>query len=170
MPIDFPNAPSVSDTHTVGSKTWVWDGTTWLDDTNGLALLLSGGTMTGDLVLTGTTVLTDGAVSKGYVDTEVDSFLTQPVNAQTTNYTLAAGDRGDFVTCDGTFNITIPSATFSPGDRVDFVNIGVGVITFVGSGVTINSVGAAVTVDTQWAGATFFFTSSTAGVLMGKLA
>lgn len=96
--------------------------------------------------------------------------LTPSVNAKTGAYTLTADDRGEFITCDGTFTITIPSATFSAGDRVDFVNIGTGVITFAGSGVTVNSVDAAVTIDTQWAGATFFFTSSSAGVLIGKLA
>ena len=29
MPINFPDSPSVNDTHTVGDRTWVWDGTTW---------------------------------------------------------------------------------------------------------------------------------------------
>lgn len=29
MAIDFPDSPSVNDTHTVGSVTWVWDGNTW---------------------------------------------------------------------------------------------------------------------------------------------
>jgi hypothetical protein len=27
--IDFPNSPSVNDTHTVGSKTWKWTGVSW---------------------------------------------------------------------------------------------------------------------------------------------
>lgn len=96
--------------------------------------------------------------------------LTPTVNAKTGAYTLVVGDRGEFITADGTFTITIPSGVFSAGDRVDFVNIGTGVITFAGSGVTVNSVDAAVTIDTQWAGATFFFTSPSAGVLIGKLA
>jgi hypothetical protein len=96
--------------------------------------------------------------------------LTPNVNAKSANYTLVVEDRGEFITCDGTFTITIPSATFSAGDRVDFVNIGTGVITFAGSGVTVNSIDAAVTIDTQWAGATFFFTSASAGVLIGRLA
>lgn len=106
------------------------------------------------------------------IDTELDTKapLTPAVNAKTANYTLVAGDKGEFITCSGTFTITIPSATFSAGDRVDFVNIGTGVITFAGSGVTVNSVDAAVTIDTQWAGATFFFTSASAGVLIGRLA
>lgn len=106
------------------------------------------------------------------VQTELDTKapLTPTVNAKTASYTLVAGDNGEFITCNGTFTITIPSATFTAGDRVDFVNIGTGIITFAGSGVTVNSVDALVTIDTQWAGATFFFTSSTAGVLIGKLA
>jgi hypothetical protein len=29
MAIDFPNSPSVNDTFTVGTRTWIWDGTTW---------------------------------------------------------------------------------------------------------------------------------------------
>jgi len=34
MPIDFPDAPSNGDTHTVGDKTWTWDGTVWNVVTN----------------------------------------------------------------------------------------------------------------------------------------
>ena len=29
MAINFPNSPSVSDTHVVGGTTWEWDGTAW---------------------------------------------------------------------------------------------------------------------------------------------
>jgi len=29
MAIDFPDSPSNGDTHTVGDKTWTWDGTAW---------------------------------------------------------------------------------------------------------------------------------------------
>lgn len=96
--------------------------------------------------------------------------LTPAVNAKTANYTLTANDKGTFIACNGTFTITLPSGVFAAGDRIDFVNTGTGVITFAGSGVTVNSVDAAVTIDTQWAGATFLFTSPTAGVLIGKLA
>ena len=113
---------------------------------------------------------TAGVTSAIQTQLDAKAPLTPAVNAKTSSYTLVAGDNGEFITCSGTFNITIPSATFAAGDRVDFVNIGTGVITFAGSGVTVNSVDAAVTIDTQWAGATFFFTSSTAGVLIGRLA
>jgi hypothetical protein len=27
--IDFPNSPSVDDTHTVGDRTWKWNGSVW---------------------------------------------------------------------------------------------------------------------------------------------
>ena len=27
--IDFPNSPSVNDTHTVNNRIWKWNGTTW---------------------------------------------------------------------------------------------------------------------------------------------
>ena len=101
---------------------------------------------------------------------DAKSPLTQSINAKTANYTLTLADRGEFITCDGTFTLTIPSATFTAGDRIDFLNIGTGLITIAGSGVTVNSIDAAVTIDTQWAGATFFFTSASAGVLVGKLA
>ena len=113
---------------------------------------------------------TAGVTSAIQTQLDAKAPLTPAVNAKTANYTLVVGDNGEFITCDGTFTLTIPSATFAAGDRVDFVNIGTGVITFAGSGVTVNSVDAAVTIDTQWAGATFFFTSSTAGVLIGRLA
>jgi hypothetical protein len=92
------------------------------------------------------------------------------VIAKTSAYTLLASDKNDLITASGTFTITIPSATFAAGDRVDFLNIGTGIITFAGSGVTVNSVDAALTIDTQWAAATFQFTSASAGVLVGKLA
>ena len=124
-----------------------------------------------DLTATATELnYTAGVTSAIQTQLDAKAPLTPAVNAKTANYTLVAGDNGEFITCDGTFTITIPSATFAAGDRVDFVNTGTGVITFAGSGVTVNSVDAAVTIDTQWAGATFFFTSSTAGVLIGKLA
>lgn len=29
MPIDFPDSPSVGDVFTIGTKQWMWDGTTW---------------------------------------------------------------------------------------------------------------------------------------------
>ena len=179
MAINFPDTPSINDTFSVEGKTWLWDGTSWVDDSDALAVLIAGSTMTGPLVLSGSPSLPNGAANKDYVDSQINSQtasiaskapLTPDVNAKTISHTLTASDRGEFITCTNTMTITIPSGTFSAGDRIDFVNIGTGVITFTGSGVTVNSVDGALTIDTQWAGATFFFTSPTAGVLIGKLA
>lgn len=96
--------------------------------------------------------------------------LTPSVNAKTGAYTLVLGDRGEFVTCDGTFTITVPGSVFSAGDRVDFVNIGSGTITFAGSGVTLSSKDSKVTIATQYSGATVFFTSASAAILVGDIA
>jgi hypothetical protein len=30
MAIDFPNSPETNSTHTVGGKTWTWNGTAWV--------------------------------------------------------------------------------------------------------------------------------------------
>ena len=135
-------------------------------------------TMDGDRLLNNIDTATISSANVTSLNVAAISDLT--ASATELNYTagvtsaiqtqLDAKDSGTMSRCDGTFTLTIPSATFAAGDRVDFVNIGTGVITFAGSGVTVNSVDAAVTIDTQWAGATFFFTSSTAGVLIGRLA
>jgi hypothetical protein len=98
------------------------------------------------------------------------ALLAPAISAKTADYTLVAGDNGSFITGSGTFTFTVPSGTFSTGERVDFINVGTGVVTFAGSGVTINSVDDALTIDTQWAGATLLFTSANVGVLIGKLA
>ena len=111
----------------------------------------------------------DGVTSGIQSQLDDKALLTPAVNAKTAAYTLVVGDRGEFITADGTFTITAPSATFSAGDRIDFVNIGTGVITFAGSGVTVNSKDAALTLATQWTAATLLFLSSTSAVLIGDI-
>ena len=34
MAINFPNSPSVNDTHTFGGKEWTWNGSSWVLSTN----------------------------------------------------------------------------------------------------------------------------------------
>ena len=112
----------------------------------------------------------DGVTSAIQSQLDDRALLTPAVNAKTAAYTLAVGDRGETITADGTFTLTAPSATFSAGDRVDFVNIGTGVITFAGSGVTVNSKEAALTIDTQYSAASILFLSSSTAVLIGDIA
>jgi hypothetical protein len=112
----------------------------------------------------------DGVTSGIQSQLDDKALLTPAVNAKTAAYTLAVGDRGETITADGTFTLTAPSGTFSAGDRVDFVNIGTGVITFAGSGVTINSKEAALTIDTQYSAASILFLSSSTAVLIGDIA
>lgn len=38
MPINFPNSPSIGDTHSSGAKTWTWDGEKWLLNSEDAAL------------------------------------------------------------------------------------------------------------------------------------
>ena len=35
MAINFPDSPTLSDSFTSGDRTWVWNGTTWSNDTAG---------------------------------------------------------------------------------------------------------------------------------------
>ena len=111
----------------------------------------------------------DGVTSGIQSQLDDKALLTPAVNAKTAAYTLAVGDRGETITADGTFTLTAPSATFSAGDRVDVVNIGTGVITFAGSGVTINPA-ATLTIESQWSAASILFLSSSTAVLIGDIA
>ena len=94
----------------------------------------------------------------------------QPIAAKTGAYTVQASDNESLITCNGTFSITAPSGVFSGGERIDFLNIGSGVITFAGSGVTINSKGNVLTINAQYAAASLVFTSSTQAYLIGSIA
>lgn len=92
------------------------------------------------------------------------------VSTKTGAYTLAVGDTNDLIQADGTFTITVPASIFATGTRVDIANIGTGIITIAGSGLTLQSKDAKVTIDKQFAAATLFFTSATTALLVGDLA
>lgn len=130
---------------------------------------------TGAIVASTTTATEIGYVSgvTSAIQTQLNSKapLAQPIEAKTTTYTLVAGDKGDLLTGDGTFTVTIPASVFSAGDRVDFINIGTGTITFAaGSGLTLNSADAKVTITKQYGAATIFFRTATNAILVGNLA
>ena len=145
--IDFPNSPAVDDVFTAGNSSYKWTGAAWVSN------------------------------NLGQIDAEDVTGLTdfiRAVSAEISNkteaYTLVAGDANTLIQADGTFTITVPDATIPAGSRVDIVNIGTGVITVAGDELTISSKGGAVTIASQYAGATLFFTSTTTALLIGDLA
>ena len=195
MAINFPDSPTLNQVFSAAGRTWKWDGTTWVSV--GAELVAADIT---DLTATATEInYTDGvtsaiqtqlngkqAIVSGVSDTEISyldgvtsaiqtqlnarALLTQVIEAKTGAYTLTAAEKGELVTCSGTFTLTVPGNVFVAGDRVDVINIGSGTITFAGSSLTLNSTDAKVTINKQWAGATIFFTSATTAVLIGNLA
>jgi hypothetical protein len=97
--------------------------------------------------------------------------LLAAVSTKSGAYTLLVTDTNDLIQVDGTVTITVPASVFSAGARVDFINIGSGVVTFgAGAGLTLSSKDSLVTIETQYAAATVFFTSATTAILVGELA
>jgi hypothetical protein len=145
--IDFPNSPTVGQIFTAGNSSYRWTGAAWVS--NNL-----------------------GQIEAEDVVGLADFVRTVPaqISSKTANYTLVAGDANDLIQANGTFTITVPANTIPAGARVDVVNTGTGVITFAGSGLTINSKSGALTLPAQYAGATLFFTSTTTALLIGDLA
>jgi hypothetical protein len=67
--IDFPASPTVNQIFTTGGVQWIWDGTKW--EANGVGsgfVPMSGGTMTGPLILSGEPTVALGAATKQQVD------------------------------------------------------------------------------------------------------
>jgi hypothetical protein len=145
--IDFPNSPAVDDVFTAGNSSYKWTGTAWVSNNLGQ-------------------IEAEDVV--GLAD-YVRTFPSQ-ISSKTANYTLVAGDTNDLIQANGTFTITVPASTIPAGTRVDVVNTGTGVITFAGSGLTIQSKESKLTIDKQFAGATLFFTSTTTALLIGEIA
>jgi hypothetical protein len=81
MAIDFPNSPALNQTFTSGGRVWIWDGAKWTPaSTSGSGFLpLSGGTMTGELLLAADPTAALDSATKQYVDAGVAS-------AQYSNY------------------------------------------------------------------------------------
>lgn len=93
-------------------------------------------------------------------------------NAQTgTTYGAVAGDAGKVVTLSnaGAITVTISSATHAAEDFIDFIQKGAGQVTFVGSGVTLNSRGGALKLNGQYAGCSIWFESATVAYIVGDM-
>ena len=98
----------------------------------------------------------------------------QTINAQTgTSYTLVASDAGKLVTCtnSGAITVTVPASTFSAGQRVDMAVLGEGMVTLVGSGITLNTLaGLSLVSDTKFSAFTIYFLTATTAFVTGSMA
>lgn len=99
--IAFPPNPTVGQTYTFGGATWIWNGTVWANATTGANFLpLTGGTMTGPLVLAGNASSAlqapsyqqvSGLIPENYVD---NSSFTVNQRSYASGTALAAGVYG----------------------------------------------------------------------------
>jgi hypothetical protein len=167
--IDFPNSPAVDDVFTAGNSSYRWTGAAWVS--NNL------GQIEWDEVTDKPTTFTPSAHAASHGVAGADAITVAPsqisgvtISNKTAAYTLVAGDKTSLIQANGTFTITVPASTIPAGTRVDVVNTGTGVITFAGDGLTLQSKDSKVTIDSQYSGATLFFTSTTTALLIGDLA
>lgn len=108
-----------------------------------------------------------------YTKAQVDGFVNQTINAQTgTTYTAVASDVTKLVTLNnaGAITVSIPGSVFTAGQRLDFLVIGAGVATIVGSS---GATGIPASVTTRTAVPTafsVFFLSATSYAVVGDMA
>jgi hypothetical protein len=176
--IDFPNSPTVNDVFTAGNSSYRWTGTAWVsnnlgeiewDDVTDKPTSFTPSPHAASHGAAGADAIT---ITTGQV-TGLSTFvktMAADISSKTEAYTLVAGDANKLIQADGTFTITVPDDTIPAGTRVDIVNTGTGVITIAGEDLTISSKGGALTIASQYAGATLFFTSTTTALLIGDLA
>jgi hypothetical protein len=118
----------------------------YVDDRNLLDLQLTGGTMTGTLVLSGDPLNNMEAATKHYVDDTIRPLKTVAVRDEiSANYTLDLDDGGAYLRCINTVasNITVPpfsAVQFPMGTTITFEQGSTGKVTIKGAtGVTVNS-------------------------------
>lgn len=69
MGVNFPDAPNVGDAYTSGGYQWMWDGSAWVSVGQTSSFLpLTGGQMTGPLLLNADPAVALGAATKRYTD------------------------------------------------------------------------------------------------------
>ena len=168
--IDFPNSPSVNDTHTVGNRVWKWNGTVW-EVVRSTVPYSTGPTgangSTGPTGLTGAT----GASVTGNTGNNLVGF-----NSQTgTTYTLVLSDKDKLIQSNnaGAITVTIPPSVFSANDQISIVQTGVGQVSFAqGAGVTITSNGATASAPklrAQYSAASVICTASNTFLILGDI-
>ena len=98
------------------------------------------------------------------------------INAQTgTTYTTVLTDDGKLITCSNAsaISVTIPpnsSVAYGIGTQINFAQLGAGQVTLVaGAGVTLNSAGAKLKLNAQYAVATCVKTGANEWFVVGNL-
>lgn len=73
------------------------------------------------------------------------------------NYTVISSDKNTYIrsTAGSAITITVPDV-FQDGESVTVIQAGAGQVTFVGSGITLNSVESKLKTNKQFSGATVF--------------
>jgi hypothetical protein len=170
--IDFPNSPSVNDTHTVGNRVWKWNGTVW-EVVRSTVPYATGAT--GAVGQTGPTGGTGATGSTVTGPTGAASAILAINNDTGTAYTLQATDVNDLVTLNNAnaVTVTVPPSVFSANDVINISQIGAGQVTFAqGAGVTINSTGATATAPklrVRYSSAAVICTASNTFLIVGDI-
>jgi hypothetical protein len=178
--IDFPNSPSVNDTHTVGDRTWKWNGSQW----KVVRSVLPGATgPTGPTGTTGSTVTgptgavgnTGAAGSTGATGSTVTG-PTGPTGAAAvtsssinSNQTLVSGYRY-LVDTSAARTLTLPASPTN-GDEIQIFDstgtAGTYNITVASNSLKINGSVQDALLDVNAVAASFVYTGSTYGWRMG---
>ena len=132
MAINFPDSPSVNQTHTHSGKEWTWDGTSWVLSTNASNYTLPiatagalGGVKVGTRLTidSSTGVLSADAQTSSYGNSDVDTHLNQsnPTSGHVlswngSDYAWVAQTGGGGGGANVTISDTIPAGTPSAGD------------------------------------------------------
>jgi hypothetical protein len=120
----------------------------------------------------GTTGLQGLTGTQGILGTQgtTGTLPTVTFNAQTTAYTLVAGDVNKWVTQSGTADITVPSGVFTTGQTIYVQRIGSGAVSIVASGVTFTSAGSASPVlRAQYSSAAILCTGTNTFTIVGDI-
>lgn len=168
MAINFPNSPSVNDAHTVGSQTWIWDGTAWQIATSNVSLNARVTVLETDVSAAETDITN--------LETDVTNINELQLNQQVgTTYTLVLADSGKLVEMNNASanTLTVPpnsSVAFPVGSQILVLQTGAGQTTVAaGAGVTVNSKDGNLKLSAQWCGVTLIKRATDVWVAIGDL-
>lgn len=151
--IDFPNSPSVNDTHTVGNRIWKWNGTVWE-------------------VVRSSVSYSTGATGATGATGSVPTTIT--INEKTASYTLAIGDAGELITISNASpnTITVPlnsSVAFDIGTEISLSSIGAGQTTVAAAGGVTVGATPGLKLRAQYSSASLIKTGTDTWLLIGDL-